>query len=691
MLRSRLDAARNRSFVGRVAELELFRDALTAPVPPFAVLYLHGPGGVGKTALLRRFAQAARELGRDPILLDGREVDPSPPGMREALGSALGVSREEALAALRRQDRPVLLLDTYELLAPLDSWFREDLLPRLPQSSVVVLAGRDSPTPGWHADAGWGDLLRSVALRDLRGDDARALLERRGIDPSRHEEVLRVTRGHPLALVLVADVLAQREDVPFALDDAPAVLERLLERFLRNVPDDAHRSALHVAAQVGVATEGLLRAVVDGGDAGQLFDWLRGLSFTESVANGVAVHDLVSDVLNAELRWRDPEGFARVHDAVMTHLQRRVSASRGSEKHRAMVDLLQLYRLHPLTRRFFDWQRTRELWPESAGEDDHEAIVEMAERHEGRPSADLVRYWLDRQPEAFTVFRTAGSRVPQGFLGHLLLGDTPGEEIEVDPVVGAVWDHVRGSAPLRPRERLRVLRFWVAREAYQDVSTHHLASTRSSLDWLSTDGLAWGAVVLADPDFYAPIFTFIDFERIDEGGVTVGDHAYGLFARDFRATSRRAWIELLRDRRLSGAADVGQLPRSGEQLLVLAQDDFAEAVRDALRGLSRPGGLEGNPLLRSRVVVKGGDDRPREEVLARLLERAVDQLAGHPRDEKLQRALELTYLRPAPTQEAAAERLGLPFSTFRRHLTAGIEHVTGWLWERELHGGPDDG
>jgi hypothetical protein len=45
-----------------------------------------------------------------------------------------------------------------------------------------------------------------------------------------------------------------------------------------------------------------------------------------------------------------------------------------------------------------------------------------------------------------------------------------------------------------------------------------------------------------------------------------------------------------------------------------------------------------------------------------------------------------TVFKGAPTQEAAAARLGLPFSTYRRHLTAGIERVTAWLWDRELHG-----
>ena len=50
----------------------------------------------------------------------------------------------------------------------------------------------------------------------------------------------------------------------------------------------------------------------------------------------------------------------------------------------------------------------------------------------------------------------------------------------------------------------------------------------------------------------------------------------------------------------------------------------------------------------------------------------------------LVRALERTYLRPAPTQEAAAELLGLPFSTYRGHLTRGVERVVDWLWRREL-------
>ena len=122
-------------------------------------------------------------------------------------------------------------------------------------------------------------------------------------------------------------------------------------------------------------------------------------------------------------------------------------------------------------------------------------------------------------------------------------------------------------------------------------------------------------------------------------------------------------------------------------MLALSQPEFADAVRRALRDLHRPGALATNPLARTRVVLERGADRPAPEALRELLHEAVDDLRADPRGEKLVRALERTYLRPAPTQEAAAEILGLPFSTYRGHLARGLERVVDWLWQRELYGG----
>jgi hypothetical protein len=74
------------------------------------------------------------------------------------------------------------------------------------------------------------------------------------------------------------------------------------------------------------------------------------------------------------------------------------------------------------------------------------------------------------------------------------------------------------------------------------------------------------------------------------------------------------------------------------------------------------------------------------ETLRHRLRAAAERLRAAPKGEKFYRALHHTYLEPLATQELVAERLDLPFSTYRYHLSNGIERVTEWLWQREVHG-----
>ena len=125
-------------------------------------------------------------------------------------------------------------------------------------------------------------------------------------------------------------------------------------------------------------------------------------------------------------------------------------------------------------------------------------------------------------------------------------------------------------------------------------------------------------------------------------------------------------------------------PPAREAVVVLSKDDFAEAVREALKVYARPHRLSESPLLDARLV-RDQDGEP-VEALRDLLETAANQLDRAPRERPYFRALDLTYLRPAPTQAIAAERLDLPFSTFRRHLRRGIDHVVDALWKVETGG-----
>lgn len=87
-LGQRIQAARDRAFVGRGEELALFRATLGAD-GSFGVLYVHGPGGIGKSALLRRFATEARAAGRRVATVDGHTVDPSPAAFEAQAGEVL--------------------------------------------------------------------------------------------------------------------------------------------------------------------------------------------------------------------------------------------------------------------------------------------------------------------------------------------------------------------------------------------------------------------------------------------------------------------------------------------------------------------------------------------------------------------------------------------------------------------------
>ena len=101
---------------------------------------------------------------------------------------------------------------------------------------------------------------------------------------------------------------------------------------------------------------------------------------------------------------------------------------------------------------------------------------------------------------------------------------------------------------------------------------------------------------------------------------------------------------------------------------------------------ARPDLLATNPLTSSRLVAESAEP-DHVAALRAVLQAALDGLSEDPRETKGHRAVLATYLGGAPTQEAAAERLGLPFSTYRRHLAQGLAVLASLLWWQETRDG----
>jgi hypothetical protein len=662
-LGERLRTARHRTFVGRSAEVSLFHAALATAAESFAVQFLTGPGGVGKSTLLRRFAEEAGAAGRTVVEIDEHRRPQTP----EAF--------EADAAKMFTDERAVLLVDDFEAYEPLEGWLRDRFLPRLPAGSLVVFAGRRPPGAMWTADPGWEDVLRVVRLGDLPPEDAVALLAARGVPPHLHPAVLTFAGGHPLALSLAASAIGEGADAEWT--PTHDVIDALLNRLLGAVPSPLHRQALEVSAHVRTTTEGLLRAVLPEADAGALFDWLRRLSFMEPVAAGIRPHDVIREALDTDLSWRDPQRYAEMHRRLIRHFVGEVRNAADPADFAPMEALMfLLWRGSGL----FGARGGTGAYEDVLRVGDREALLELTAERTNDETAAIVGFWLDRRPEAFSVYRDPERAQPIGFVLSLRLTAPDDEENAADPVVAEAWSYVRRLSPLREGEHLAIARLMATRDPFPSAVGDLIAARLVTMA-IRAEGVAWTCLVLSDPERYGRFTLFGEQEPLM---VPVGDRVFGLFCRNWQETRLESWLEQLAPRRTARGSRRAVYQRTVRKYAVLSRADFDTAVRDALRSWNRPYDLAASPLLPTRVVAEAGAEPV--DALRRVLRETIDKLAADPREAKLYRAITMTFMQNTPTQQAAADRLGLPFSTYRRHLTRGLERVCDLLWRREVRG-----
>jgi hypothetical protein len=326
------------------------------------------------------------------------------------------------------------------------------------------------------------------------------------------------------------------------------------------------------------------------------------------------------------------------------------------------------------------------MLPESMQPEDGETILEMIRVNEGAESARLAAHWLARQPQGVTVWRAADGHIA-GFLVTVALHQTEDTDRVTDPAIQAARNYLDTHAPLRTDEASLHFRFWMAEETYQSVSSvQSLIFLAVVKYYLTTPRLAFSFFSCASPEFWAPMLGYANLIRLPEADFHVGGRHFGVYGHNWRAESPARWLSILADKEVG--IPVENKPAPAEPVIVLSAPEFSGAVRQALHDFTRPNLLASNPLLRSRLVAErvDADAKPgiRIEALRLLLKETASKLQSNPRDEKLYRALDHTYFHPASTQEIAAEQLDLPFSTYRRHLTAGIQRLSEMLWQQEI-------
>jgi hypothetical protein len=611
-------------FVGRAEELALLKRSAAA-----SVVLVHGPAGVGKSAMLRELARQAEAAGAVPVAVEARDLAP----LAEALDQAI----EPAL----NEERPFLLLDSWERLSALDAHLRQNILPRLPSSARVVIASRRAPGQGWFT-GGWENLVLELRLGPLERGDAEALLSGRGIDdPAMRAQTMEWAGGSPLALVLAADA----GGVPSVAEgDAPTeVVEGLLRRLLDAQPEGDTRSALAVASLARVTSLSLLADVLPGCDAERAFSWLSAQPSAEPLGEGVTLHDLVGRAVRADLRRRSPELERDLRRRLVDALYAR-SAREGLL--RLTLDLQHLVR-DPAIRWGFSWDTSGRFHIDSPRPGDADEIAER-----GGP---LGRDWLagagpyfEQAPDRVTIVRDQGGEIA-GYGVAATPANAPPFAAD-DPILGPRLRHAAGDVSGGAAVVLRQAVDLTRERDSPVVGLIGMAAVTGS--GLTNPAAAYLPIVPGDAS--AEAFSAACGARpvaelaVDEAGVRVECHVLDYGPGGLLAFQRAAVYREL-----------------GLRTPTL------EAVRAALRDYASP-----SHLAQSELAPAAGSSATRAEALRASIDQAVAEAFGDsPEEELMREVLVHGYLEPEGSLEQAARALNMSRTAFFRRLRAAVERV----------------
>lgn len=558
-----------------------------------------------------------------------------------------------------------------------DEWFRTRALPELPAGAVVVLAGREPPAVEWRTDLAWAEVAVRSPLGPLPDGEALRLLHAAGVPTDEREHLLRLGRGHPLALALLADA-RRLGPLPERFGDVPEVVSALVARIVEAIPDGPEREALELCAYAWVTTPALLATRFSAVDVERHWAWLGTLPYVVTTEAGRFPHDLARDVLQAELERHDPGGRRRAHRAIQRFIAQLRQTNPDVRVEEIACHKIFLHRRNLLFAEMLNQRDRHGHTVVAGGLSDHAQVLDALRRQEDGDEAALAERWLGVQPQALRVIRQHGAVL--AFVIELILPADDGLERD-DPVMRAVWAEVARRGELRPGEQMSVGRFFGARDPQhqRDPLAVLCGAVGSTALWF-TRPLAWSWVITHAPNVWDPIFDYIAFEERIELPGPPRRVAYGM---DWRRIGISTWADAMIDRELNGGS--GPLPAELRRPAPLGREQFDAAVKDALRCLDDPLRLAESPLSRrSRLAEAATEPSDAAELLAATIRAAIAGLADQVDGEEAAQVLTRTYLRGTVTQEAAAEVLGLAFSTYRRRLTMAHERLADALWAIEI-------
>ena len=635
-LASRLEDRDRARFTGRGTEIAFLDQCLSSDDPPASVIHVCGPGGIGKSTLLREAARHARDLGIAVVTVDGRELGPAPAALELALKQAA------------EYPRPLVLIDSYEQMTAFDSFLRRELLPDLPDQSVVVIAGRGAPDSGWFT-GGWETLTARIDLTPLAPADGVRLLAARGLTDDRVPAIIEWAAGSPLALALAAE--AATGDPGWNAAATPGrsdLLRSLLDRLVETELQDVRPNALGVALVARTTTPDLLRALLPAEEASSGWRQLSELTVTESIGSGLMVHELARKALLADLRLRNPDLERDVRRRITDYLFNRALGGEPT----LMIDMAHLVE-NPLLRWGFGWDDTVSFRIDPMRPADADAIAAHPGGEKNPAWRTLTNRYFSEAPDRVAVARNLDDEIC-GYMVCMSLVTAPAFAY-ADPLVGP----------------------WLE-QARRDASLGDSALWQAAVDFTGQGQVQamLGVAGMLRCGAENPRFAYLPIDPRLPGAL---DFAQALGARHFAELDARIGDAMVECYRLDyGPGGLFSFMRAliygelGLQVPAEPQQPVAdlETVREILKHFRVPRELARSPLAQGTSV------QQRADYVQRLVRQAARQAFGDSETEKLlYSVLVAGYLEPLRSHEEAASKLCLSRAAYFRRLRTAVERL----------------
>ncbi|MFW5876811.1 MAG: LuxR C-terminal-related transcriptional regulator [Myxococcota bacterium] len=527
------------SFVGREAELHELASALD-PGSSVRLLLVHGPVGVGKTWLLRAFADRCASQGT-PVAWSEQWVLEADDWTSPDAGSPPA-------------GRRVWIHDCNASPADLDDEAIGRLLERLPPDVIVVVTSRRRPPPsiGLHPTA--SPRTRTLSIPTFGHDDAQILLERLGVPLSQRPTVTAFGGGSPLLLAIGAKTALEGVAGAFSPERAEDAIRGLLPRVKSGARTVMERTALRICAMARRTTPEMLASVLeDDVDVEELFTWLASQPFIDDTSEGLRMQQVARRAYLQEMRAHYPNEYLRQHRRIKEYCASQVDQS--IDGHRWLACVFYLDGHISELRHYVVWEddpasRNVEVAKASDWDFLHRGVLE----HEGEESARILQYWVETVPEVVEVVRGA-DRAAEGLVVTLPVeGNTAPVHARTDPALEVVRGYVETKGVSDEAVWGILHRYWMDLRTYQSPSpvltqilTHMVARG------IGIRNVPFTFAVTRDAQAWLRLTRILEVPAEHAGQFDLNGRAYALVAVDWRDLDRGAWLHRFARRQVDKA------------------------------------------------------------------------------------------------------------------------------------------